>query len=325
MQGELEHRHVKRFYARTNKIGYELQIAKHLRRAALMRAIRQLDDYVPRRERLRQDRLAHMAPPSMSSRPEPSGHDADTRPDSPLPPTNPLVHYAISNTSRLALGMRNWISKNRNDPAADNFIPLLRAHLLGRLLDLPPGEGGGPGVFTDAQLDHIEVQNDRIYSHKVLRINYTTYDIRRDQDIIKPTTHPDIMLLADDPISAHPFWYARVIDIFHANVRYTGAGATRLMREGLRMDFLWVRWYRLDNDNTPAGFQEARLPRLSFVDANDLDTPPFGFVNPSDVVRGAYLLPAFHHGFTDELLLPSPLARHASENDEDYRYYYACM
>ncbi|EIW51500.1 uncharacterized protein TRAVEDRAFT_54536 [Trametes versicolor FP-101664 SS1] len=146
-----------------------------------------LDDYVPRRERLRQDRLARMAPPSGTlPHPEPGGHDADGRPDPPLPPTNPLDHYAISNTSRLALGMRNWISRNRNDPAADNCIPLLRAHLLGRLLDLPPGEGGEPGAFTDAQLDHIEAQNDRIYRDKVLRVNYTTYDIRRDQDIIKP-------------------------------------------------------------------------------------------------------------------------------------------
>lgn len=73
-----------------------------------------------------------------------------------------------------------------SDVPAQNCIPLLRAHLLGRLLDLPPGEGGEPGAFTDAQLDHIEAPNDRIYRDKVLRVNYTTYDIRRDQDIIKP-------------------------------------------------------------------------------------------------------------------------------------------
>ena len=60
-----------------------------------------------------------------------------------------------------------------------------------------------------------------IYQHRVLRVNYTTYDMRRDQDSLNPQSHPDIMLLSHEDKNDdnwHPYWYARVIGIFHANV-----------------------------------------------------------------------------------------------------------
>ncbi|KAI0365929.1 hypothetical protein BV20DRAFT_953360, partial [Pilatotrama ljubarskyi] len=322
-QGELEHRHVKRFYARTNKIKYEIQIAKHQRRSALLRALREHDDYVPRRERLRLARRAR----SMASTSQPnelSGHESDRRADSPLPPTHPRDHHAISQTRRLSLRLRNWLAQHDSDPAVQNFIPLLRAHLLGRMLD--PGSMNEPAAFTNRQLDGIEIQDERIYRHKTLRLNYTTYDMRRDQDVIKPSTHADIMLLADDTSDAHPFWYARVVDIFHADVRYTGPGATRSMQKWQRVEFLWVRWFELDvSDKYMSGFQERRLPRLRFIDTADPNKTPFGFVDPSDVLRGAYIIPAFAYGTTGDLLPPSRLARRAADNDEDYELYYACM
>jgi len=55
--------------------------------------------------------------------------------------------------------------------------------------------------------------NNRIYSHKVLRVNYTTYDMRREQDSLNPRTHPDIMVLSQEPkmhedgTPEHPYWY----------------------------------------------------------------------------------------------------------------------
>ncbi|KAI0816876.1 hypothetical protein BC628DRAFT_1334130, partial [Trametes gibbosa] len=305
--GELEHRHVKRFYARTNKIGFSMQIARHQRRAALMRALRQSDDYVPRRERLRQDRP-----------------EADNRPDSPLPPTDPLTHYAISNTSRLSLQLRNWVSKNASDPAVEDFIPLLRVHLLTRMLDLSTCVNDDD-TFSDKQLDGIELQNDRIYRHKVLHLNYTTYDMRRDQDIIKPGCHPDIMLLSSEIDSKQgPFVYARVLDIFHANVRYRGPGSSQWTREWHRIDFLWVRWYSICNGNTDL-FQSRSLPRLRFVEAHNPSVAPFGFVNPADIPRSSFILPAFHYGTTNGLLDHSKLARCTSDNDEDYNLYYICI
>ncbi|KAH9855280.1 hypothetical protein C2E23DRAFT_724903 [Lenzites betulinus] len=316
---ELEHRHVKRYYARTNKHGFTVQIAKHQRRAAIMRKLRECDDYVPRRERQRQDRLAHTRVHDVAH-PVASPLGRDGRPDSPLPPTNPLDHHAISQTTRLSVPMRNWLARNSEDQATENFIPFLNIHLLSRMLDLPPD-----GTLPDPkQLDCLEIQNDRLYRHKVLRVNYTTYDLRRDQDVIKPHGHPDIMMLDEHPDAAHPFIYARVIDIFHANVRYTGPGAAHWMRQWNRMEFLWVRWFELDFE-IPCGLQTRRLPNVRFFDTSAQDdVPAFGFVDPADVLRGAYILPAFNCGTTRELLGPSDLARQASDNDEDFKSYYIC-
>ena len=63
-------------------------------------------------------------------------------------------------------------------------------------------------------------------------------------------THSDIMVLANqakDP--GHPFWYARVIGIFHAIVSRVGSGSAYK-----QMDFLWVHWYGLDM-GTRSGFK----------------------------------------------------------------------
>ncbi|KAI0349313.1 hypothetical protein OH77DRAFT_1507530 [Trametes cingulata] len=314
---ELEHRHLKRFYARTNKIGYSLQIAKHMRRAALLRALREHDDYVPRRVRLRQQKAE-------LSTPETANTDAtDGRVDTALPPTSPLDHHAISATQHLMIKLRSWLVEHGDDPCTKNFIPLLREHLLRRLLDdlaLDPEAG-----FSNAQCNGLEIQGDRIYRHKILRVNYTTYDMRRDQDTINPRTHPDIMMLASPGENdAHPYLYARVIGIFHAQVRYTGPGASRRLRQWQRVEFLWVRWFDLDADYA-SGFQERRLPRVRFVDATATGTTPFGFVDPSDVLRASHLMPAFAYGTTTDLLGPSGLGRTSCDNNEDYKYYYVGM
>ena len=61
-----------------------------------------------------------------------------------------------------------------------------------------------------------------------MRVNYTTYDMRRDQDTINPRTHADVMVLnpgdEESEDERHPYWYARVCGIFHANVLYLGPG-----------------------------------------------------------------------------------------------------
>ncbi len=94
-------------------------------------------------------------------------------------------------------------------------------------------------------LDSFDIKDDRIYSHKTIRFNYPTYDMRRAQDTVNPRTHADIALLArDDPTDDHPYWYARVVGVYHAAIRYTGPQSKT--REWWRVDFLWVRWYKRD-------------------------------------------------------------------------------
>lgn len=103
-------------------------------------------------------------------------------------------------------------------------------------------------------MDEVLFKHDRLYRHQILRINYTTYDIRRKQDTINPSTpRRYIMVLANkEADDDHPYAYARVIGIFHANVIY--AGARRADYSSQRMEFLWVRWYELDTSEALGGW-----------------------------------------------------------------------
>jgi hypothetical protein len=185
------------------------------------------------------------------------------------------------------------------------------------LLDKP--WSGDETEFTYEQLSRVTFCNDAIYRHKVLRVNYTTYDVRRAQDSLNPRTHADFMVLAqEDNINGslpHPYWYGRIIGIFHADVRYLGPSSRSM--DSQRMDFLWVRWFRRDLSYN-AGFHAKRLHRIEFVSGENPEA--FGFVDPSQIIRAVHLIPAFMHGRTSELLGPS-IARQPKENDEDWRFY----
>ena len=58
----------------------------------------------------------------------------------------------------------------------EDFIPCLRNHFLSRVLGLD--YDGDELDFTAEDRYAIIIENDTIYRHKVLRINYTTYDLR---------------------------------------------------------------------------------------------------------------------------------------------------
>jgi hypothetical protein len=158
-----------------------------------------------------------------------------------------------------------------------------------------------------------------MFRHKVLRINYTTYDMRRSQDCINIESQPDIMLLAPDD-DDHPFVYARVIGIYHAKFRHPALGD-----RAKQMDFLFVRWIRRDLSYV-AGWSHRRLHRVSFAPQ---DEEAFGFVDPREVVRAVHLIPAFLEGYTTDYLERSTIARtirmapKGSQSDEDdWSYFY---
>jgi hypothetical protein len=190
---------------------------------------------------------------------------------------------------------------------------------LGRLSEL--NYDGDENQFTAAQRNSVVIINNKIYRHKVLRVNYTTDDLRRAQDSLNPRTQADIMVLAHEheDENPHPYWYARVIGVFHVNVRYTRPGEYRASVK--RVDFLWVRWFARDA-TAPSGWAIKRLPRVGFYDGDDPSA--FGFLNPDLVVRGVQLIPAFRFGRTDALLGPS-IARRESDQDEDWDWYYVNM
>ena len=167
-----------------------------------------------------------------------------------------------------------------------------------------------------------------MYSHRLVRFNYTTFDVRRAQDVVNPgTTHHNIMLLAqgnsdtdcDNPaesLKCHPFLYARVLGIYHVNVVYVGPGM--LDYNARRLDFLWVRWYqRLAETHDTMGWMACHLDSLTFPPmANE---GAFGFVDPGDVLRSCHIIPRFAKGrrHPDGVGL-SKCAR----DSDDWKFYY---
>ncbi|KAF8219615.1 hypothetical protein L208DRAFT_1338968 [Tricholoma matsutake] len=118
-------------------------------------------------------------------------------------------------------------------------------------------------------------------------INYTRYDIHRNEDVIHIGTsrHCNIMMLnptympgGSAPGDSHLFCYARVLGIFHANVMYIGTGNTDYHPR--RLEALWVRWYKLESGNVTWSMR--MLDCVSFLPVNDENA--FGFLDPSDVL-----------------------------------------
>lgn len=93
----------------------------------------------------------------------------------------------------------------------------------------------------------------------------------------------------------HPFLYARVIGIYHANIVYTGPGM--IDYNPIRFDFLWVRWYKeIPGETTTMSNRQLpfRLHQLTFPPM--ADDGSFGFVDPADVLRSCHIIPAFSQG-----------------------------
>lgn len=194
----------------------------------------------------------------------------------------------------------------------------LKDHLLSRVLN--QSDDGDDVIFSDEDRLSLSIVGGCIYQHKVLRVNYTSYDMRRGQDSLNPRTHANVLLLSHSGDN-HPYWYARILGIYHVVVQHPS------LSDSTTIDFLWVRWYGSDPiTHRRYGWKARRMYRVGFVPHEiDDDTglsPAFGFINPLDVVRGIHLIPAYNHGTTTDDLPPSQTARLESENDEDWNFYY---
>ena len=148
-----------------------------------------------------------------------------------------------------------------------------------------------PSIDT-ADWQSVIFKHDRMYKHKTMHINYTSYDVRRDVDVISTSTteeYSNVMVLAPETIClyGHPFWYARVLGIYHVNVVYIGEGNTDFLPR--RLEFLWVRWYELEDQ---PGI--SRLDRLSLPPPSD--SYSFGFLDPDDVLRACHTIPVYREG-----------------------------
>jgi hypothetical protein len=178
-------------------------------------------------------------------------------------------------------------------------------------------DGDNHEEFTHEDRNSISIYGNKIYQVGTCQINYTTYDNRRDYDTINPSTHPDVMVLSgEDDQDEQPYWYARVLGIYHANVSTSHPEAHEKAMQ--RMPFLLVRWFGAEPEYK-FGFKRARLPMVGFVPyKEEYDNFPFGFLDPAQVIRGCLLVPRFSFGRTETLLpFKSDTARQVDIHEED--------
>ncbi|EMD38896.1 hypothetical protein CERSUDRAFT_36222, partial [Gelatoporia subvermispora B] len=174
-----------------------------------------------------------------------------------------------------------------------DFVQKLTDHLLARLGGAP--YDGDERVYSNKERAKICFKQNKLFQHKKIQINYTTYDMWHAQDSVNPRTHGDIMLLSheddDNDTDPHPYWYARVVGIYHVNVCHEIAPCQ--WSDEQQMDFVLVRWFGRDLKH-PSGFGTRRLPRVGFMDGDDPGV--FGFLDPMWIIHNTHIIPGFASG-----------------------------
>lgn len=119
---------------------------------------------------------------------------------------------------------------------------------------------------------------------------------------------------------AHPYWYTRIIRIFHVDIMHSGSRSTSSEKQ--QINFLWVGWFRQDVSFN-AGWSAQRLHHVGFLNVTNSGSGAFGFLNPSTVIRSVHIIPAFANGQTGDLLHPPrSVARQPLNEECDWQYNY---
>lgn len=161
------------------------------------------------------------------------------------------------------------------------------------------------GEYSDQERSKVIIVNNALHIHRVLRLNYTTYDVRRDQDVINPRTRSDVILLPPDAAGEeHPYQYGRIDAIFHVIVEHVGRDSQTSRQQIL--DVCWVKRYAVDTV-VKGGFKEKRMHRVG--PTGDDDRWGYVFIDPKHIVCAAHLVPVFAEGEIGGGI------------DEYYRYY----
>lgn len=205
----------------------------------------------------------------------------------------------------------------------------MKNHISPRLKAILQKEDSAPGPAPQRNSDDLDVNSiffhkDTMYRHCIMRINYTTYDVRRAQDTINPRTeHCNIMLLGSpghngQAQAIHQYRYAKVLGIYHVNVIYGGGPGRLTDYRPRRLEFLWVRWFDVAEDApVQQGWSTAQLDQLYFsrIDREGA----FGFVDPAQVLRSCHIVPRFKLGKVSEV---EPGMSECANDKQDWRAYY---
>ncbi|KAF7981735.1 hypothetical protein HWV62_32343 [Athelia sp. TMB] len=290
--GESEHRTSKKAYLRTSRKNFELQMARIERRQANLRRISERIYGVPKQ-------LSDVA-------------------------ANPIAAYTMGISENWPEVIPKFLQSNAGDPAVADFRQKLQKHLAPRMSAIILSANDGSRTLASTSPlnslapDHARIffKGDKFYRHNIFGVNYTTYDVHRKKDIFNPrTSHRDVMVLANnEDKSAHPYLYARVLGIFHANVIYTGTVPVDYTTRAV--EFLWVRWFEYVEDNS-SGWTGSTLDRLRFPTMANEDS--FSFLDPGDVLRGCHVVPCFAAG---QRYPDGKGISRCARDDEDYKNYY---
>ncbi|QRV80198.1 hypothetical protein RhiJN_08213 [Ceratobasidium sp. AG-Ba] len=291
--GELHNRRVKAQYERTNRRN---EVEQMTRIGDICMVLEDIDDA-----------LEHFFKPETSPSVDADGLKSLLSGDS----------YFIGQTDRsedMIPSITLWADRQRGDDATKLFVLQLKRHLLARFL----GTHNHPD-FNDQNLGQIHIQKDRMYRHRTLRVNYTTYDVHRDQDVLNPSTSHSVVLLPaelEPGSNDHPFIYAKILGVYHAKVGY----GNNLPR---RMDFIHVRWLYYDYER-PGGWETNRLDRLSYIKCDNSQdiTDSFDFIDPKDIIRAAHLIPEFAAGTTTGFLQAATSISHDNSDQTDWNGFY---
>ncbi|KAH6893803.1 hypothetical protein BKA70DRAFT_1534526 [Coprinopsis sp. MPI-PUGE-AT-0042] len=274
--GETNHPAIKSWYKRTDRRNYPAQIAKIARRRARFRRLK-----------------------ARLSSEEPTLDSDDCTPGFVAPTT--VQYYIGQSKKHLDLNAAFTNSQGSGcDPLLNSFIPKLKRHLFPRIRRLLAPDlcfrtsvAALDEQYTEEECAGVTLHNNKVFTHQIMNVKYTTYDVRREEDIVHLKARPSVMVLDNNYTSAsnaYPYRYARVLGIFHADVRLIGdLPDGRRDYTPHRVDFLWVRWYELC---TPPG--NLKLERLQFVPLKKSES--VGFLDPRQVIRSVHLIPQFACG-----------------------------
>ncbi|KAE9385440.1 hypothetical protein BT96DRAFT_840715, partial [Gymnopus androsaceus JB14] len=96
------------------------------------------------------------------------------------------VHHQILVNRNHPISIAKFLQESPQDPAKRNFYPKLQDHLLTCILGKE--FDGDEEEYTDEDRNTIRLSNGKIFAVRTLRINYTTYNVRWDYELINPRT-----------------------------------------------------------------------------------------------------------------------------------------
>ncbi|TEB19086.1 hypothetical protein FA13DRAFT_1606363, partial [Coprinellus micaceus] len=262
--GELMHRSSKRWYRRSSKRNPRKEVVRHERKVARIRALRRNVNRVLK-------------------------GDPKVMQEQMIAAQQPDIHHYIGFNESIPIPLLSFAKRPDSsvpqDPLVEGFIPGLQAHLLPRLTK-------GHNI-PNLDATQVCIKSHRIFSHKIMRLKYTTYDVRRGEDVIHLDSDTcDIMVRNPkypEKQQLAPYLHGRVLGIYHTYAYYSGElGPTPALP--VHMEFLWVRWYESANLTEPRGPLEC----VVFPDVTSFEATTF--IDPMSALRASHIIPRFSRG-----------------------------